>query len=194
MHQPAPRHDGAETGDRLVDPLAGLVARAGHDEQAAGALVQALQGDVRRLCRSLVDEQSADDLAQESLVKVLRAAPGWRGEASVRVWALAIARRTAMDHLRAVTRRRRLDALLLRERPATSRPLAAAVEADELLAGLPVDLRAAFVLTQLVGLEYAEAATVLGCPVGTVRSRVHRARARLVDALEDSSADGSGGA
>jgi RNA polymerase sigma-70 factor (ECF subfamily) len=57
----------------------------------------------------------------------------------------------------------------------------------QLLAGLDPLRRAAFVLTQLLGLSYAEAAEVCGCPVGTIRSRVARARAELANQLRDSS-------
>jgi RNA polymerase sigma-70 factor, ECF subfamily len=60
---------------------------------------------------------------------------------------------------------------------------------EALVADLPVDLAQAFVLTQVVGLEYAEAAAVAGCPVGTIRSRVHRARLRLVAAVSDGSGE-----
>ena len=57
------------------------------------------------------------------------------------------------------------------------------VDLDDLLRELDPDQRAAFVLTQVLGLRYAEAADALGCPVGTIRSRVSRAREALVSAL-----------
>jgi RNA polymerase sigma-70 factor (ECF subfamily) len=59
------------------------------------------------------------------------------------------------------------------------------VDLDHVLAHLDDDRRAAFVLTQVLGLHYDEAADVLGCPIGTVRSRVSRARADLVDMMAD---------
>jgi RNA polymerase sigma-70 factor (ECF subfamily) len=62
---------------------------------------------------------------------------------------------------------------------------ATAAELDDVLAALDPDRRAAFVLTQLLGLRYDETAEVLGCPIGTVRSRVARAREDLVAALAD---------
>ena len=88
------------------------------------------------------------------------------------------------------TRRRRRFSLVRDDADLES--LAAVADADtvaegatvnDLLARLDVDRREAFVLTQLLGLSYAEAADVAGCPVGTIRSRVARARADLVDAL-----------
>jgi RNA polymerase sigma-70 factor (ECF subfamily) len=60
----------------------------------------------------------------------------------------------------------------------------------DLLARLDPDRREAFVLTQLLGLSYAEAAEVAGCPVGTIRSRVARARADLIDSLAEGTEDG----
>jgi RNA polymerase sigma-70 factor (ECF subfamily) len=61
------------------------------------------------------------------------------------------------------------------------------VDLDDLLGDLDDDRRAAFVLTQVLGLHYDEAADILGCPVGTIRSRVARARADLVDMLAEPS-------
>jgi RNA polymerase sigma-70 factor (ECF subfamily) len=67
-----------------------------------------------------------------------------------------------------------------------------AAELDEALAGLDPDRRTAFVLTQLLGYSYAEAAEVCACPVGTIRSRVARARADLIEAWGLDAASGSG--
>ena len=103
----------------------------------------------------------------------------------MRTWLLSIARRTCADAIR-TKRRRRLtlvgdDELL--ERPDTADRVAEGAAVDDLLARLHPDRREAFVLTQLMGLPYAEAAEVAGVPVGTIRSRVARARADLVAAL-----------
>ncbi len=167
------------------DPLAAVARWAASDHDAAAELVRALQTEVWRLCRALVDEEHADDLTQDTFLRVFKALPGFRGESTVRVWVLAIARRTAMDHLRKVTRQRALDAVLRRQRSVRDPGLDSTLEVDEALARLPLDLRSAFVLTQVLGLEYAEAAGVVGCPIGTIRSRVARARARLVAELDD---------
>lgn len=86
---------------------------------------------------------------------------------------------------RQVRRRRLVERLGARRSSAQPTPsLASGVELDRLLENLDVDRRAAFVLTQVLGLEYAEAAQVCNCPVGTIRSRVARARADLIAALE----------
>ena len=77
------------------------------------------------------------------------------------------------------------------ERPSLTDLSAEQTGVADLLARLDADRREAFVLTQLLGLSYAEAADVAGCPIGTVRSRVARARADLVEALDDNSSAGA---
>ncbi|GAA3386178.1 sigma-70 family RNA polymerase sigma factor [Cryptosporangium minutisporangium] len=160
------------------------------DTLATAAFVRATQPDVWRFCASLVDVDAADDLTQETYLRAFRALPGFAARASVRTWLLGIARRTCADHLRTVVRRRRLDEML-RARLATGSPMpdpSATSGATDLLARLPADRRSAFVLTQLVGLSYQEAATVEGVPIGTIRSRVARARDDLIAALHQAAA------
>lgn len=166
-----------------MDELDGW-ARAARDGDplAAGHLVRATQRDVRRLCAHLVSAADADDLAQETYERALKALPGWRGEAPVRLWLLAIARRACADALRRRQRRSRLGARLLGLAPEVVPAAHGSAAEDELLDALTPDRREAFVLTQLLGLPYAEAATACGVPVGTIRSRVARARADLLAA------------
>jgi RNA polymerase sigma-70 factor (ECF subfamily) len=166
-----------------VDPLAGWArAAADGDQLAVAHLVRATQPEVLRLCAHLVDREAAEDLAQETYLRALRSLPGFRGEAPFRLWLLSIARRTCADHLRTTVRRRRLAQRLL-SAPREQVPAAVGgVAEDELLAGLHPDRRAAFVLTQLLGLSYEEAAAACEVPVGTIRSRVARARADLLAA------------
>jgi RNA polymerase sigma-70 factor (ECF subfamily) len=103
---------------------------------------------------------------------------------------LTIAHRACADHIRRVQRRRRLLGALHDRRPSAVAPAQdGAVELDLLLSTLDGDRRTAFVLTQLLGLEYQEAAEVAGVPVGTIRSRVARARAQLIDQWGDGSAN-----
>jgi len=166
-----------------------LAARRG-DAAAQAAFVRATQSDVWRLTAALVDPGSADDLTQETYLRAFKALPAFEGRSSVRTWLLGIARRTCADHLRAVTRRRRLDARLAaqaRTEPPAPDP-ATRVGAADLLAGLGEDRRTAFVLTQVLGLSYAEAAEVEEVPVGTIRSRVARAREELVTAVTEARA------
>jgi RNA polymerase sigma-70 factor, ECF subfamily len=159
-------------------------ARLG-DHRAVRAFVDTSYADVWRLCAALVDEQAADDLAQESYLRALRALRRFRGDSPARVWMLAIARHVCMDELRARTRQRRRDRRL--SDGADARPLAPdgadELATRQLLAALDPERRAAFILTQLFRLSYAEAATVCGCPPGTIRSRVARARDQLIELL-----------
>jgi RNA polymerase sigma-70 factor (ECF subfamily) len=175
--------------DGGMDELERVAAdAAGGDPLAAAALVRATQSDVWRLCAALGDPQSADDLTQETYLRAFGALHRFEGRSSVRTWLLGIARHVCADALRS-RRRRRLT--LVRD-TADLETADTAVLTDEvadgaavtdLLARLDADRREAFVLTQLLGLPYAEAAEVAGCPIGTIRSRVARARADLVTSL-----------
>src|SRR3954469_6358473 len=177
--------------DGYVDDLEALAADAASgDPLAAAALVRATQSDVWRLCVALGDHQSAEDLTQETYLRAFGSLHRFEGRSSLRTWLLAIARRVCADAVR-VKRRRRLS--LVRD-DVELEALAANDSADrvgegavvsDLLDRLDADRREAFVLTQLLGLSYAEAAEVAGCPVGTIRSRVARARSDLIDALAD---------
>lgn len=156
-------------------------ARLG-DQRALEEFVKSSYTEVWRLCAALVDRETADDLAQETFLRAARALPRFRGGSTARTWLLTIARRTCMDELRRRTRQRRRDrelATVAAEPPMAPDP-ASEVGVAELLAALHPDRRAAFVLTQLFRLSYDEAATVCGCPAGTIRSRVARARADLI--------------
>ena len=172
-----------------MDELAGIAADAAvGDPLAAAALVRATQSDVWRLCAALGDRDAADDLTQETYLRAFAGLHRFEGRSAVRTWLLGIARRVCADAVR--SRRRRRLSLVREERelevlapaPATD-PVGEGAAVADLLARLDADRREAFVLTQLLGLTYAEAAEVVGCPVGTIRSRVARARADLVDSL-----------
>ena len=164
-----------------MDPLTSdlLAARDG-DRLALAAAVRRSQAEVYRLCAALIGRTDAEDLTQETYVRAVRALPAFRGDASGRTWLLSIARRTCIDEIRRRTRRRR------RAEPA---PLGVVsdpglgVALEELLQQLDPQQRAAFVCTQIVGLSYEEAAQACGVPIGTIRSRVARARAALVAEL-----------
>lgn len=161
-----------------------IEARCG-DPGMMADFVRAGQREVWSLCAHLVDERSADDLTQETYLRVFRALSAFRQESSARTWLLSIARRVCMDELRRRTRRRDLETLVPElDDHAQVRPAEAEqVEIRELLSRLPFDRRDAFVLTQMLGLSYREAARTCECPVGTIRSRVARARLELIEAL-----------
>jgi RNA polymerase sigma-70 factor (ECF subfamily) len=167
-----------------VDPLTELLlaARDG-DRLAFGAFVRRTQADVWGLASHLVARDVAEDVAQDVYLRAWRALPRYRGDAPARAWLLVIARRTCADAVRSRVRRRRLEARLDRD-AAIAADHAGDVVLHDLLGTLSPDRRTAFVLTQLLGLSYEEAATVCDCPIGTVRSRVARARADLVAVLD----------
>jgi RNA polymerase sigma-70 factor (ECF subfamily) len=147
--------------------------------------IRASHEPVWRLCEALVDRQTADDLTQETFIKAVGAIRRFRGDASARTWILSIARYTCMDELRARSRGRRRAAALAADAGDRS-PLpdpSGEISARDLLAHLEIDRRAAFTLTQLLGLTYEEAALTCGCPIGTIRSRVARARDDLIEML-----------
>ena len=177
-----------------MDELTSLARAAGRGDRAALArLVRQTQGDVWRLCAHLVGSASADDLAQETYLRAIPALRKFRGDAPVRIWLLTIARRTCAAEIASRSKDRQLaDRLAATPEAAMgqqpSEPGAQALVAS-LLAGLDPDRRAAFVLTQLLGCSYAEAAQICGCPAGTIRSRVARAREDL-DAMTSDSGGG----
>jgi RNA polymerase sigma-70 factor (ECF subfamily) len=172
-----------------VGQLERLAARAAEGDAAAqAALVRETQADVWRLCAHLADRQSAEDLTQETYLRALPALRSFEGRSSLRTWLLSIARRVCADHLRA--RKRRPLVLVGQDtdladltREGFRDEVGGTVAAQDVLDRLDPERREAFVLTQLIGLPYAEAAEVVGCPIGTIRSRVARARADLVEAL-----------
>ncbi|WP_030226262.1 sigma-70 family RNA polymerase sigma factor [Streptomyces sp. NRRL WC-3626] len=179
-----------KSADELITAWA-LTARSG-DPEAVEKFVRALQRDVRHFVGYLgADPQAADDLAQDTFLRALGSLHRFEGRSSARVWLLSIARRAVIDSYRYASARPRLadteDWQSAAER-AQERGLPGfddGVALTELLDALPAERREAFVLTQLLGLPYAEAAELSGCPVGTVRSRVARARATLTRLLHE---------
>lgn len=175
-----------------VDALTRLAlqSKAG-DRGALEALVGASYEQVWRLCASLVDEESAEDLAQETFLRAVPALAYFRADASARTWLLAVARKACMDELRARSRRRRRDKSV-RSGLLGSEPVAPDTSSGHAVADmvrrLEPERRAAFVLTQVIGLTYDEAAEVCECPSGTIRSRVARARQDLLGLLGEADA------
>lgn len=182
--------------DRLTRLL--IAARDG-DRVALERFVAETQADVWRLCRYLGDAQYADDLAQETYERAIGSIHRFRADGSARGWLLTIARRTCVDHTRRAGRRRRIDRAVLDNTTAgsvdgtlTAPDISGRVALDDVLGHLDQDRRSAFVLTQVLGLRYDEAAEVLDCPVGTIRSRVARARVDLVAMMRESGDDADG--
>ncbi|MGW2620856.1 sigma-70 family RNA polymerase sigma factor [Streptomyces sp. NPDC001500] len=174
-----------------------LAARTG-DPDAVERFVRALRPDVVRYVTYLcADRQLADDLAQDTFLRALGSLHRFEGRSSARTWLLSIARRTVVDSLRrAAARPRSADvddwtAWAERAQPGGLPGFDDGVALLDLLDALPAERREAFVLTQLRGLPYEEAAEASGCPVGTIRSRVARARATLVVLLDEAEGLGS---
>ncbi|AGZ41088.1 ECF subfamily RNA polymerase sigma-24 factor [Actinoplanes friuliensis DSM 7358] len=172
------------------DLTALAAAAAAGDRDALTDLIRATQHDVLRFLTPLSSHGDAEDLAQETYLRAVRALPDFAGRSSVRTWLFAIARHVAADAVRLAGRRPR--AASLPDWQATADAVAPQQSRFEeqhalqdLLAGLDPDRREAFVATQIAGLSYAEAAEVCDCPVGTIRSRVARAREDLVAAVSD---------
>jgi RNA polymerase sigma-70 factor (ECF subfamily) len=177
--------------------LAGRAASGDH--RAVAELMRAVQGDIWRYCAAFVGRADAEDVAQDALLRIVRNVEHYRREGSGRAWVLTITRRACVDHIRAQVRRRsmlervaRLDDTAHPGGPEADRGLS---ELADVLGALDVERRHAFVLTQVLGLSYAEAAAVSHCPVGTIRSRVARARLQLLEALRPTAlgADRCGG-
>lgn len=168
--------------DEPLDEITSSALRARRgDQTAATAFVRATQSDVWKLCANLGSRATAEDLAQETYARAFASLHRFVGRSSARTWLLSIARRVCADAVRAAVRDRAAPFDAARPTP----DHAESVALRAMLDALDVDRREAFVLTQLIGLSYAEAADVCNCPVGTIRSRVARARAELVDAFGD---------
>ncbi|QDY09500.1 sigma-70 family RNA polymerase sigma factor [Micromonospora sp. HM134] len=159
------------------------------DQDSATRFIRATQQYIWRFVAHLISPSEADDLTQETYLRAMRSLPSFAARSSARTWLLGIARKVAVDHVRAATRRPRTTQLSDRHDvpDAGGSAFDGAVVLNDLLCSLAPDRREAFVATQILGLSYAETAEVCGCPVGTIRSRVARAREDLVAAVDASS-------
>jgi RNA polymerase sigma-70 factor, ECF subfamily len=172
--------------------LTGWALAAGRgDRPALEKFVRASQREVWRLVAHLAGAEVADDLTQETYLRAIPSLARFVGRSSARTWLLSIARRVVVDHIRTARSRPRIArsddwVQAADQRQATTRRAAAGfedvVELNVLLDSLEPERREALVLTQVLGLSYAEAAAVCRCPVGTIRSRVARARDDLEQA------------
>lgn len=178
-------------GDDEITRHALLAAKG--DEVAAERFVASTQGSLYRLLRHLSNPGVAEDLTQETYLRAFASLPSFAAQCPARLWLLAIARRVAADHLRTARRRPRTSALDWDAVADAVSPRVAdharTVVVQELIASLEVQRREAFVLTQVLGLSYEDAAEVCDCAVGTIRSRVFRAREELTEALRPPHAD-----
>jgi RNA polymerase sigma-70 factor (ECF subfamily) len=170
-----------------LTPDAELVAAARRGSPAAfREIVARHQQAVRSFLRRVLDEAAdADDLAQETFLAAWASLGRFRGGASLRSWLCAIAWNKRLSLLR--SRRRAVDreaALARWEAPPGPSP-DQSLDLQAALRRLPEAQRAAVALCLGGGFSHAEAAQVLGAPVGTIKSHVERGRARLAAALGD---------
>ncbi len=169
-----------------------LVERAQQgDKRAFELLVRKYQHKIVQLVGRLVGDADAPDVAQEAFIKAWRALNGFRGQSAFYTWLYRIGINTAKNHL--VARRRRpsnqdIDVDEAEQYGHTQQmsdmdtPEAVLLteeirhKVEEAIARLPPDLRQAITLRELEGLSYEEIAEAMSCPIGTVRSRIFRAR------------------
>lgn len=175
-----------------------LVRRVQRGEKRAfDLLVSKYQVRVAKLVGRLVSDRSeAQDVTQEAFIKAYRALPNFRGDSAFYTWLYRIAVNSAKNHLVARSRRPPTDDVDITDGDVEAAGVVMADMAtpesyavrDQIqsalgraLAELPEDLRTALTLCEMEGLSYDEIARVLDCPIGTVRSRIFRAR-RALDA------------
>lgn len=176
-----------------------LVARAqAGDDRAFDLLVRKYQHKVVKLTARYVNPADAQDVAQEAFIKAYRALGGFKGNSAFYTWLYRISINTAKNHLVARSRRPAsqdidvADAELYghTERFSEHDTPEALLESEEIrdtvihaIQTLPQDLRTAIMLRELEGMTYEDIAHAMDCPVGTVRSRIFRARAAIEQEL-----------
>jgi RNA polymerase sigma-70 factor (ECF subfamily) len=170
------------------------------DKHAFDLLVSKYQRRLGRLISRFVrDAAEAEDVTQDAFIKAYRALPGFRGESAFYTWLYRIGINTAKNHLLSNKRRAPTstpfdaedaesfeEASLLREVNTPENELMSKQVVDVVQASLqqlPEDLRSALTLREIEGLSYEEIAGVMNCPVGTVRSRIFRAREAVAENL-----------
>lgn len=168
-----------------------LVKRAQRGDSAAmDALLREHYDSVRAVCHRIVLNRSdAEDATQNALINIVRALPRFDGRSSVSTWIFRIATNAALDEVRRIRRR-----ALPSDDPYTidsvttdgTSAVDARLDVTAALARLDEDHRVALVLRHVADLEYEDIAVILDVPIGTVRSRLSRARAQLADIVGNS--------
>ena len=186
-------------GDREVDQQ--LVERAQHgDKKAFELLVVKYQRKLARLLsRFIRDASEVEDVTQEAFIKAYRALPSFRGDSAFYTWLYRIGINTAKNYLVALGRRaptvteidneeaedvevgEQLKDMNTPEQQMMTRQIAETVNST--LLKLPEELRTAITLREIDGLSYEEIAQIMNCPIGTVRSRIFRAREAIAEQL-----------
>jgi len=170
------------------------------DKRAYGLLVEKYRRKLMRLLSRMIrDPDEAEDVAQETFIKAYRALPQFRGDAAFYTWLYRIAVNTAKNHLAAKGRgmptlsdqaiddedepdeRLMIQDISTPESELLSKQVAYAV--NEAVEALPEELRQAITLREIEGMSYEEIAEAMACPIGTVRSRIFRAREAIAAKL-----------
>ena len=185
--------------DREIDRQ--LVARAqSGDKQAYGLLVEKYQRKLARLLsRFIRDPAEVEDVTQEAFIKAYRALPAFRGDSAFYTWLYRIGINTAKNYLMAMGRRaptstevgaeeaegfeegEQLRDINTPESLLLSNEIAETVNST--IEQLPEELRTAIQLREIEGMSYEDIAQVMNCPIGTVRSRIFRAREAIAERL-----------
>ncbi len=186
-------------GNRELDQL--LVERAQQgDKKAFGLLVEKYHRKLGRLLgRMIRDQAEVEDVVQESFIKAYRALPNFRGDSAFYTWLYRIGINTAKNYLVSMGRRPQVmqeveiedvenfedgGEMRTMDTPETAlmtKQIAQTV--NDTVASLPEELRTAITLREIEGLSYEEIATLMQCPIGTVRSRIFRARETISEKL-----------
>ena len=172
------------TIDNLTRDL--ILAQDG-DHDAFTRVVHCARPDIHRFCSWFSGPGSdIDDLVQETLVRVFRKLDTFRVDARGISWILTIARRVCIDDSRKNARQQKLHKELTRHTTSISQDeFSSTLYLVDIIDTLPEDLREAFVLVKIFGFSYSEVAQLAHCPLGTVQSRVSRARFLLATTLND---------
>jgi RNA polymerase sigma-70 factor, ECF subfamily len=167
-------------------------ARKG-DLRAFESLVRDYQADVWRFAYHLTrNRATAEDVTQEAFFRAYRGLGSYKGQAKFTSWLLRIVRNCAIDAYRKTRKETPAPADEQRqaERPGPSPGADERARINDAIRRLPMPLREPFVVIEVLGYSYQEASVILGLRVGTVKSRMHRARAALIDTLSDQEAIG----
>ena len=193
------RRDRPNSGGMLCAQISGMCYLGGIMDPEPVRFVfedvaQELSGPLRRYLERLVGNRAtADDLLQETLLKIARSLPEFEGRSSVKTWAFTIATRVATDHFRRPHSRAQMVEIDERE---PAHVLDAEIDqrlvidemsscVREVIDSLPEDYRTALVLHDLEGQTAAQVAEIAGCSLANAKIRIHRARRRLKEALNE---------
>ncbi|AKK04543.1 RNA polymerase sigma factor, sigma-70 family [Corynebacterium mustelae] len=165
-----------------------LALKAGRGDRAAlTEFIKATQSDVWRLLAHLGGTEIADDLTQETYLRVIKALPRFAARSSARTWLLSLARRVWVDNIRHDMARPRKSAAEVESVDSpTETNWSEWVDVRMLIDALPPERREALILTQVLGYSYEEAAKIADVRLGTIRSRVARARSDIIAASQTS--------